>query len=119
MALGRGRRGRGVVVPRVVGHLVSDARDMADAVELVLASDDADGPPLEALTWAGVWVVTRQRPAPGEPAQPGDLLRVRYREEPDDGRGGVREPRHPRPHPVGVAVDPAEAGDDTRCGVGA
>ncbi|MEO6881946.1 MAG: hypothetical protein ABI181_13510 [Mycobacteriaceae bacterium] len=119
MARGRGRQGADVVVPRVVGHLVSDAREVAEAAQLVLTSDDADGPPLSTLTWSGTSVVTRQRPAPGELAQPGDLLWVRCREEPDDGSGGVREPRHPRPDPVAVAVDPADAGDDMKCGVGA
>lgn len=118
MALGRGRRGVDVVVPRVVGSLVPDAHRLAEAAQLILTSDDADGPPLSALTWSGTWVITRQRPAPGERAQPGDLLWVRCREEPDDGSGGVREPRQPRPDPVAVAVDPADAGDDLKCGVG-
>ncbi|MER8186826.1 PASTA domain-containing protein [Kitasatospora sp. NPDC094015] len=54
-----------VTVPDVVGLTVTDARKVAWEAGVVIAATDPDGPPVGALTWPGVWVVTAQTPAPG------------------------------------------------------
>ncbi|AEW98371.1 PASTA domain-containing protein [Streptantibioticus cattleyicolor] len=54
-----------VTVPDIVGLTVTRARAVAWEAGLVVTTDDPDGPPVRALTWQGVWVVTAQHPAPG------------------------------------------------------
>ncbi|MBB4944466.1 hypothetical protein F4556_007399, partial [Kitasatospora gansuensis] len=56
---------REVTVPDTVGLTVTDARTVASEAGVALAAADPDGPPVGALTWPGVWVVTAQTPAPG------------------------------------------------------
>ncbi len=51
-------------MPNLIGMTVPAARKAGHDAGLVVASADPDGPPLRALTWPGVWVVTAQRPAP-------------------------------------------------------
>ncbi|WP_042800729.1 PASTA domain-containing protein [Streptomyces sp. C] len=54
-----------VTVPDVVGLFVTQARKVAWEAGVVIAAADPDGPPVAALTWPGVWVVTAQTPGPG------------------------------------------------------
>jgi hypothetical protein len=54
-----------VKVPHLVGLTVTTARKVAWDAGVVIAAQDPDGPPLGAVTWRGVWVVTAQRPAAG------------------------------------------------------
>lgn len=54
-----------VVVPRIVGLDVDDARAIAHEAGLVLVSGTIDGPPLRAQTWPGYWTVTSQTPGAG------------------------------------------------------
>jgi len=50
----------GVVVPDLVGLSVDEARDLGHQAAVVVVATDVDGPALGALTWPGVWIVTRQ-----------------------------------------------------------
>jgi hypothetical protein len=59
-----GREPDRVEVPQLVGMLVREARQAGHQAGVVVVSADLDGPPLGALTWPGVWIVTAQRPAP-------------------------------------------------------
>ncbi|MGW2645045.1 hypothetical protein ACWC2T_08995 [Streptomyces sp. NPDC001393] len=85
-----------VTVPDVVGLIVTRARDVAWEAGLVIAAGDPDGPPVRALTWPGVWVVTAQRPAPGSRMRRRGSLVIDFKELPD-GESGDREPRRPSP----------------------
>ncbi|MER6575268.1 PASTA domain-containing protein [Nonomuraea sp. NPDC001023] len=101
-----------VTVPDVVGLLVADARAVAWQAGLVIATSDPDGPPVGALTWPGVWVVTGQHPAPGSRMRRQGSLVIECRELPG-GDVGDREPRRPLP-PLGeLTVERSpEAGTD-------
>ncbi|MGW2643114.1 PASTA domain-containing protein [Streptomyces sp. NPDC001348] len=99
-----------VTVPDLVGLIVTHARDVAWAAGLVIAADDPDGPPVRALTWPGVWVVTAQRPAPGSRMRRRGSLVVEFKELPDDGAGD-REPRRPPPELNVLAAEPAPEAD--------
>ncbi|MDH6109362.1 hypothetical protein P3T36_000134 [Kitasatospora sp. MAP12-15] len=78
-----------VTVPDIVGLIVTHAREVAWEAGLVIASDDPDGPPVRALTWPGVWVVTAQRPAPGSRMRRRGSLVVEFKELPG-GEAGDR-----------------------------
>ena len=54
-----------VTVPLLVGLTVREARRVGHDSGVVVTSADVDGPPLGALTWPGIWIVTAQRPAAG------------------------------------------------------
>jgi hypothetical protein len=54
-----------VMVPKLVGMTVADARQAGHRARLVVVSANVDGPPLGALTWPGTWIVTSQRPEAG------------------------------------------------------
>ena len=54
-----------VQVPLLVGMVVRDARNAGHQAGVVVVSSDVDGPPLGALTWPGVWIVTAQCPVAG------------------------------------------------------
>ncbi|MER5450316.1 PASTA domain-containing protein [Streptomyces sp. NPDC002766] len=101
-----------VTVPDVVGLIVTQARAVAWQAGLVVAADDPDGPPVGALTWPGVWVVTAQHPAPGSRMRRRGSLVIYFKELPG-GNAGDREPRRPLPYPDGLTaeLDP-EAGPD-------
>jgi hypothetical protein len=85
-----------VVVPDLVGLLVQDAGHEAAVVVVVAA--DVDGPPLGALAWPGLWVVTAQDPEPGTEVGKWENVRVTFRRA-DGGEAGDREPRLPLPIP--------------------
>jgi len=87
-----------VTVPDVVGLIVTRAREVAWEAGLVIAAGDPDGPPVGALTWPGVWVVTAQRPAPGARMRHRGSLVIEFKELPG-GSAGDREPLRPPPHP--------------------
>jgi hypothetical protein len=88
----RGRRGEAewVEVPQLVGMVVADARQAGHRAGLVVMSPDVDGPPLGALTWPGIWMVTTQRPAPGTRLRRWDSVMIEFEElrggEGDSGR---------------------------------
>ena len=86
-----------VTVPNVVGLTVREARRVAWEAGVVVAAADPDGPPLGALTWPGVWVVTAQRPAPGSVLRRRGSLVVEFREWSGGDEAGDREPRRPLP----------------------
>jgi hypothetical protein len=85
-----------VAVPDVVGLTVPAARQVALKAGVVIA-EDPDGPPLGALTWPGVWVVTAQRPAPGSVLRRLGSVVVEFRERSGGDAAGDREPRRPLP----------------------
>ncbi|GHA30754.1 hypothetical protein GCM10010329_62690 [Streptomyces spiroverticillatus] len=72
-----------VTVPDIVGLIVTEARDVAWKAGVVIASADPDGPPVRALTWPGVWMVTSQHPAPGSRMRRGGSLVIEFEEVPD------------------------------------
>ena len=49
-------------MPVLVGLAVPVAREVGHAAAVVVVAADLDGPPLAALTWPGVHVVTSQDP---------------------------------------------------------
>ncbi|MFD9575824.1 PASTA domain-containing protein [Streptomyces sp. NPDC059982] len=69
-----------VTVPDVVGLIVTEARKVAWEAGVVIAASDPDGPPVGALTWPGVWVVTAQSPAPGSRMRRLGSLVIEFRE---------------------------------------
>ena len=81
-------------VPDVVGLTVSAAYQVATDRGLKLAAADPDGPPLSALTWPGVWLITDQRPAAGATLRRKGSMVVVFERAPDD-LAGDREPRRP------------------------
>ncbi|MDH6576618.1 PASTA domain-containing protein [Kitasatospora sp. MAP5-34] len=85
-----------VTVPDIVGLIVTDARKVAWEAGVVIAAADPDGPPVRALTWPGVWVVTAQTPAPGSRMRRRGSLVIEFRKVPG-GEAGDREPRPPSP----------------------
>lgn len=85
-----------VTVPDVVGLIVAHARDVTWEAGLAIATDDPDGPPVRALTWPGVWVVTAQHPAPGSRMRRRGSLVIDFKELPG-GNAGDREPGRPPP----------------------
>lgn len=84
-----------VTVPHLVGLTVSLARRVAWEAGVVVAAADPDGPPLGALTWPGVWVVTAQHPEPGARLRRLGSMVVEFREWSPGDDAGVREPRSP------------------------
>ncbi|BFV59955.1 hypothetical protein KCMC57_up50590 [Kitasatospora sp. CMC57] len=49
---------REVTVPDIVGLTLPQARKAVSEAGVAAVAPDPDGPPLGALTWPGVWVVT-------------------------------------------------------------
>jgi hypothetical protein len=86
-----------VTVPNVVGLTVTVARQVALEAGVVIVAEDPDGPPLGALTWPGVWVVTAQRPAPGTVIRNLGSVVVEFQEWSGGDAAGDREPRRPLP----------------------
>jgi hypothetical protein len=82
--------------------VVDEARGVAQAVGVVLAQPDADGPPLSALTWRLPVVVTSQSPPAGTLITRYDSVVVTWGSE----LSGVREPRRPLPRSLSDAAEP-------------
>lgn len=78
-----------VTVPDIVGLTVTHARKVAWQAGVVIAAADPDGPPLRALTWPGVWVVTAQHPAPGSRMRRRGSLVVEFEQVRDGGTPDV------------------------------
>jgi hypothetical protein len=102
-------------VPDVVGLTVAAAYQAATDRGLKLAAADPDGPPLSALTWPGVWLITDQQPAAGAMLRRKGSMVVVFEQTPDD-LAGDREPRRPLPRLDGLnaELDPAAGSDRTR-----
>ena len=76
-------RGRDLVqVPSLVGMSVRDARNAGHHAGVVVVSSNLDGPPLGALTWPGVWIVTAQHPLPGTSVSRWDTVVIHFEERP-------------------------------------
>jgi hypothetical protein len=86
-----------VEVPKLVGMVVTDARQAGHRAGLVVVSPDVDGPPLRALTWPGVWIVTAQHPAPGTRLHRWGNVVIEFEELRGGEHAGDREPRMPLP----------------------
>jgi len=84
---------------------VREARDAGHRAGIVVVSADIDGPPLGALTWPGVWIVTAQRPAPGTLVPRWENVVIEFEELPGGENAGDREPRIPRPDPGALAAE--------------
>ncbi len=85
-----------IPVPDLVGLEVRQAREVADALDLFVTGGNPDGPPLGALTWAGRWVVTGQRPPAGTLVARAAWIVVDF-DQRGGGEAGDREPRVPEP----------------------
>lgn len=94
-----------VEVPDVVGLEVPIARKVAWAAGVVLVAADPDGPPLGALTWPGVWVVTAQSLPPGSVMRRRGSLVVEFRPGNRGDSSGDREPRPPKPNPGTISAE--------------
>ena len=88
-----------VEVPDLVGLTVPMARRFGHHSGVVVIGPDPDGPPLGALTWPGVWVVTAQDPAPGRSLRRGATVVILFEERSGGGPAGDQEPRIPAPPP--------------------
>ena len=83
-------------VPNLVGLTVSAARKFAWDAGVVIAAADPDGPPLGALTWPGVWVVTAQCPTAGAVLRRRGSVVVDFEQASHgDDAAGDPEPRSP------------------------
>jgi beta-lactam-binding protein with PASTA domain len=71
-----------IAVPNLVGMTVRDARSAGHHSGVVVTSADLDGPPLGALTWPGIWIVTAQRPAAGAYVERWSPVAVEFAERP-------------------------------------
>ncbi|MFJ4772805.1 PASTA domain-containing protein [Streptomyces uncialis] len=95
-------RTRDVRVPRFVGLMAVDAREVAEGEGLLLAA--ADRPDLASTV---VEYVVRQYPPAGVEVPRGATVTVWFdlASGEGDGGAGVREPRRPDPAPGGVQVE--------------
>lgn len=92
-----------VIVPDVVGLPFHVGRDLAAEFGVTLANPDADGPPIGALAWPGLFYITSQNPPAGTEAYRWDSVSVEivgYGEAED---GALRNP------PVAPPADVAHA----------
>ncbi|WP_019930408.1 PASTA domain-containing protein [Nocardia sp. BMG111209] len=94
----RERRRSTVTVPNMIGMSWIDARTALDKVGLAAVSAESDTPTPE-LGETG-WIVTDQSPESGARVPARSVVQVWLTR--DDGHGGVREPRRPRPTPLSM-----------------
>ena len=87
--------GAWATVPSLVGMTVHDARRAGHNSGVVVTSANVDGPPLGALTWPGIWVVTAQRPVPGSYVERWSRVIIEFSEVPRDANVGGHEPEGP------------------------
>jgi hypothetical protein len=78
------RRADLVRVPSLVGMVVRNARNVGHQAGVVVVSGDIDGPPLGALTWPGLWIVTAQRPTAGTWVPRWEHVVILFEERPGD-----------------------------------
>jgi hypothetical protein len=95
-----------VVVPRILGLDVDDARTVAHDVGLVLVSGTIDGPPLRAQTWPGYWTVTSQTPGAGAEVERWAELAITFTQV--GGGDEAPVPAKPYPDPQGPLRAEAE-----------
>jgi hypothetical protein len=100
-----------VEVPMLVGLSVRDARNTGHQAGVVIVSADVDGPPLGALTWPGVWIVTTQRPVPGTRVPRWENVVIEFEELRGGEHAGDREPRIPPTGPGALTAE-IESADD-------
>jgi hypothetical protein len=100
-----------VKVPNLIGLTVHAAWDVAWAAGLVIAAEDPDGPPLAALTWPGIWIVTAQHPTPGTAMHRRGSVVVDFRAEPPGEGAGDQEPQSPLP-PLNVLSGERDLAED-------
>ena len=93
-----------VVVPDVVGMIFGIGRDVASEAGVTLANPDPDGPPIGALAWPGIFVITRQDPEPDTTLNRWDSVRVWVRA--DETSSSVERPTTPPPPPVRARLAP-------------
>ena len=98
-----------VPVPDLVGLPVPLATEVGHDAAVVVIAADLDGPPLGALTWPGVHVVTTQDPSAGALVPRWDVVRIAFRRA-DGDAAGDREPRLPPPDPGGLEAEAAPGG---------
>ena len=65
-----------VVVPDVVGMIFGIGRALATEAGVTLANPDPDGPPIGALAWPGIFIITHQEPEPGTTPYRWDSVQV-------------------------------------------
>lgn len=82
-----------VVVPDVVGMFFGLGRAVANEAGVALANPDPDGPPIGALAWPGIFVITRQDPEPGTTLNRWDSVHVWVRA--DEASSSVELPTTP------------------------
>jgi beta-lactam-binding protein with PASTA domain len=90
-------------IPDLVGLVLTDADDVAEAAELDLRARDAS-PDDRAILSRGNWTVVSQEPSPGAVAEAGSTVQVTVRNERDVG-----EPTSEMPHVTGMLLRSAEA----------
>jgi hypothetical protein len=100
-----------VKVPNLVGLTVPAARKLAWDAGVVIAAENPDGPPLGALTWPGVWMVTAQHPMAGAVLRRRGSVVVDFEQRSPGKDAGDREPRLPLP-PSNVLGGERELGED-------
>ena len=93
-------------MPDLVGLPVPLAREVGHDAAVVVVAADLDGPPLGALSWPGVHVVTAQDPAAGTLVASWDVVRIAFRRA-DGDAAGDREPRPPPPDPGELEAEAA------------
>lgn len=91
-------------MPRFVGRMAMDVREQAAACGLLLAAPDEPEFPRLATDY-----VVRQYPSPGVEVPRGAVVTLWFGPE-DEGNGGVREPRAPRPPRGGMSRELNEPG---------
>ena len=98
-----GDAAEGVRVPTLVGLLVDDARAIASANDLLLATGNLDGPSLGSLALPWEWTVIGQTPEPGVLVERCSWVVVDVMNF-GGGDAGDREPRLPEPPADALSV---------------
>jgi beta-lactam-binding protein with PASTA domain len=96
-----------VTVPNVVGLTFASGREVAYDAGVTLANPDPDGPPIGALAWPGVFVITSQEPAQGASLHRHDSLLVWLGSDQDFVNVRTNGPR-PLPSLTGEAEPPSD-----------
>lgn len=86
------RLARLVTVPNVVGLPFHVGRDAATDAGVVLANPDADGPPIGALAWPGLYYIVRQHPAAGTVVHEWDSVAIEVLKHGDSPDRAVSSP---------------------------
>ena len=98
-----------VIVPDVVGVPFHIGREVAASAGVALANPDADGPPIGALAWPGLFYITSQDPAPGTEVYRRDSVAVEIVEYGVAESGAVRIGQTPPPEDSAHAISEPES----------